>query len=82
MGWGGFLDIAQALPDYAGHYSGSSVKVMNLTRNTRHGTKQYQDQLVYGSTNVPDGGVTAAMLIAGIGGLVLFRRFGMRKRCD
>ena len=61
-GWGGFLDLAQSLPNYADDYTGARVRVMNLTRND--GRNQHQDQLVY--TNVSDGGATALLLAIGL----------------
>lgn len=69
-GWGGFLALAQALPNYAEHYPGAKVQVMNLTRNG--GSDQHQDQLVY--TNVPDNGGSLVLALLGLAGIFVFAR--------
>lgn len=59
-----FTSLANAKLDY----TGSAVKVMNLTQ---HGGKR-QDQLVY--LGVPDGGLTLGLLGLSLVGLAAFRR--------
>ena len=59
-----FTTLANAKLDY----TGSAVKVMNLTHN---GVKK-QDQLVY--LGVPDGGMTLALLGLGLAGLATIKR--------
>jgi len=55
-------------------YTGSAVKVMNLTSN--HGRTLNQDQLVY--VGVPDGGTTAMMLGLGLLGIAIANRKSRR----
>ncbi len=71
--FGTFLALAQGVANYQDNYTGSAVRVMNLTSNG--GRKQHQDQLVYvGYQKVPDGGATIAMLFLGLTGLATLRR--------
>ncbi len=60
--------------DARADYTGSAVKVMNLTSN--QGRTQNQDQLVY--VGVPDGGTTAMMLGLGLLGIALANRKSRR----
>ena len=69
-GYGSFLSLAQSQTNYASDYSGSAVKVMNLTSND--GRNFHQDQLVY--TGVPDAGATLSLLAIGLVGLGAARR--------
>ncbi len=72
-GFGSFLTLAQGIANYADDYTGSAVKVMNLTSN--NGQRVHQDQLVY--AGVPDSGATMSLLALGLLGLsVARRRFG------
>jgi hypothetical protein len=55
----------------ASDYAGGDVKVMNVTRGD--GAKA-QDMLVYVTVQIPDGGMTVAMLGLGLLGLAAVRR--------
>jgi hypothetical protein len=61
---------ANWMVDAKADYTGSAVKVMNLTSNT--GRTKNQDQLVY--VGVPDGGTTVMLLGLGLIGLSIFSR--------
>lgn len=50
------------------NYTGSAVRVMNLTKNGN----RHQDQLVY--MDVPDTGATLSLLVLGLVGLAAARR--------
>lgn len=53
-------------------YTGTNVKVMNLTSN--NGQNQHQDQLVYMPHSVPDSGATLALFGIAFAGLIATRR--------
>ena len=61
---------ANWMVDAKADYTGSAVKVMNLTSNS--GRTKNQDQLVY--VGVPDGGATVVLLGFGLLGLALVNR--------
>lgn len=69
-GFGSFLGLAQGISNYDSDYTGSAVKVLNLTSN--NGQRRHQDQLVY--TGVPDTGATLSLLALGLFGLGAARR--------
>ncbi len=69
-GFGSFLTLAQGVANYADNYTGSAVRVMNLTSN--NGQNFHQDQLVY--AGVPDTGATLSLLALGLIGLSAARR--------
>lgn len=70
--YGSYLNLAMNVDNYAADYLGKSVQVMNLTR--KNGRKLHQDQLVYVGGSVPDGGVTALLLLFGLAGLWVAKR--------
>lgn len=53
------------------NYTGSAVKVLNLTEVVNGQTVKRQDQLIY---TAPDGGATVALLGLSLGGIALLRR--------